>query len=88
MRGMKFETSGMKDGISEMKDGISEMNQKLNSIEGVLTQTKDTTGMLFMYNYTLTIDFPIGKLNLYHMINNFIVEFPQPLFFSIILLIS
>ena len=95
MRGMKFETSGMKDrisgikdGISGMKDGMSEMNQKLNSIEGVLTQTKDTTGMLFKYNYTLTIDFPIGKLNLYHMINNFIVEFPQPLFFCIILLIS
>jgi hypothetical protein len=93
MRGMKFETSGMKDGMSEMKDGmsgmkdgISEMNQKLNSIEGVLTQTKDTTGMLSMYNYTQTIDFPIGTLNLYHMINNFIVEFPQPLFFSIILL--
>ena len=81
MRGMKYETSGM-------KDGMSEMNQKLNSIEGVLTQTKVTTGMLFMYNYTLTIDFPIGKLNLYHMINNFIVEFPQPLFFSLILLIS
>ena len=81
MRGMKYETSGM-------KDGMSEMNQKLNSIEGVLTQTKVTIGMLFMYNYTLTIDFPIGKLNLYHMINNFIVEFPQPLFFSLILLIS
>jgi hypothetical protein len=64
MRGMKYETSGMKDGMSGMKDGMSEMNQKLNSIEGVLTQTKDTTGMLFMYNYTLTIDFPIGKLNM------------------------
>jgi predicted nucleic acid-binding Zn-ribbon protein len=59
MSGMKDEMSEMKDGMSGMKDGMSEMNQKLNSIEGVLTQTKDTTGMLFMYNYTLTIDFPI-----------------------------
>ena len=59
MSGMKDEMSEMKDGMSGMKDGMSEMNEKLNSIEGVLTQTKDTTGMLFMYNYTLTIDFPI-----------------------------
>ena len=93
MSGMKDGMSEMKDGMSEMKDGISgmkdgmnEMNKKLNSIEGVFTQTKDTTGMLFVYNYTLTIDFLIGKLHLYHMINNFIVEFPQPLFSGLILL--
>jgi type VI secretion system secreted protein VgrG len=83
MSGMK---DGMKDGMSEVKDGMSEMNEKLNSIEGILTQAKGTTGMLFMYNYVLTIDFPIRKLRLYHMINTFIVQFPQPLFFSLILL--
>ena len=88
MSGMKDGMSGMKDGMSGMKDGMSEMNQKLNSIEGVLTQTKDTTGMLFVYNYTLSIDFPIEKMHLYHMINNFTVEFPQSLFFCLTLLIS
>ena len=34
---------------SEVKHEMSEMKQKLNSIERVLTQTKDTTGILFMY---------------------------------------
>jgi hypothetical protein len=74
---------GMKDGMSGMKDGMSEINEKLNSIEGVLTQTKDTTGTLFMYNYVLTIDFPNRKLRLYHMISTFVVQFPQPLFFGL-----
>jgi hypothetical protein len=32
----------------EVKHEISEVKQKLNSIEGVLIQTKDTTGMLLM----------------------------------------
>jgi hypothetical protein len=84
--GMKDEMSEMKDEMSGIKDGMSEMNEKLNSMEGILTQTKDATGMLFMYNYILTIDFLIRKLLLYHMINNFFVLFPQPLFFSLILL--
>jgi predicted nucleic acid-binding Zn-ribbon protein len=69
--GMKDEMSGMKDGMSEikdemtgMKDGMSgikdRMKDEMRSIKG------DTTGMLFMYNYTLTIDFPNGMLHLYH----------------------
>ena len=80
MSEMKDGMSEIKDGISGMKDGMSEVKQKLNSIEGVLTQTKDTTGMLFMYNYILTIDFPIRKLRLYHTINTFIVHSPSPCF--------
>ena len=57
MSEMKDEMTGMKDGISGIKDG---MKDEMRSIKG------DTTGMLFMYNYTLTIDFPNGKLHLYH----------------------
>ena len=53
MSGMKDGMSEMKDGMSGMKDGMSEMNKKLNRIEGVLTKTKETTGMLFMYNLSL-----------------------------------
>jgi predicted nucleic acid-binding Zn-ribbon protein len=83
MSEMKDGMSGMKDEMSGMKDGMREMNQKLNSIDGVLTQTKDTTGMLFVYNYVLTIDFPNRKLRLYHMISTFVVQFPQPLLFSL-----
>jgi hypothetical protein len=33
---------------NEVKHEVSEVKQKLNSIEGVLAQRKDTTGMLFM----------------------------------------
>ena len=83
MSEMKDGMSGMKDEMSGMKDGMREMNQKLNSIDGVLTQTKDTTGMLFVYNYVLTIDFPNRKLRLYHMSSTFVVQFPQPLLFCL-----
>jgi hypothetical protein len=43
-----FLQSDVKDEMSGMKYEMSEVKQKLNSMEGVLTQTKDITGMLFM----------------------------------------
>ena len=42
---------------SDVKYEMSEVKQKLNSMEGVLTQRKDTTGMLFMQYFTLIVDF-------------------------------
>jgi hypothetical protein len=42
---------------SDVKYEMSEVKQKLNSMEGVLTQRKDTTGMLFMQYFNLIVDF-------------------------------
>ena len=71
MSEMKDEMSGMKDGMSEIKDEMTGMKDGMSGIkDGMKDEMRsikgDTTGMLFMYNYTLTIDFPNGKLHLYH----------------------
>ena len=43
-----FLENEVKHEMSEVKYEMSEVKQKLNSIEGVLTQTEDTKGLLFM----------------------------------------
>ena len=43
-----FLENEVKHEMSEVKYEMSEVKQKLNSIEGILTQTKDATGMMFM----------------------------------------
>ena len=45
---VKHEVSGMKYEMSEVKYEMSEMKHELSTIKGVLTQTKDATGMMFM----------------------------------------
>jgi hypothetical protein len=43
-----FLENEVKHEMSEVKYEMGEVKQKLNSIEGVLTQTEDTKGLLFM----------------------------------------